>query len=441
MRASPTFLKTAVVYQIFLRAYTPEGTIAAAERHLPELKQLGVDIVYLCPFVRHDDGQDQKNFSQRMIDCGLPGPRNPYRLSDYFEIDPEYGTDHDFARFVQTAHELGLKVMLDLVYMHCGMNATFLARHPDYVRRNQDGSIKLTSFGFPLVNADNPGMREYLYENMVYFVRRFDIDGYRCDCGDCVPPDLWEEGARRVRCIRPDFIMLNEGEKQAALDSAFDLNYGGLWVRKIQAYMRGERPAEQVRECIAVNSGASQANTGCYILAVENHDFANDAYDHRIETQVTENDMEGALMTCAFLPGVPFLYGGQEIADACRHSIMGNRYNAPTLHVDWTRAKDKKARRRRKFLTEVYRLRHTLPALSDRTVPCEWLEGGNAIAFLRRCGGQTLAVAYNASGEDVRVPLPTAGKGQVVLSSEGAAFDGAALTLAPHSYIAVTIEG
>ena len=94
-----------------------------------------------------------------------------------------------------------------------------------------------------------------------------------------------------------------------------------------------------------------------------------------------------------------------------------------------------------KFLTKVYRLRHTLPALSDRTVPCEWLAGGDAIAFLRRYGGQTIAVAYNASGGDVRVALPTVGEGQVVLSSEGAVFDGAALTLAPHSYIAVTIEG
>ena len=83
---------SSTVYQIFLRTFTNEGTLKAAEKHLPEIKQLGVDIVYLCPFMTEDDGDDKFFWSERQKNCGLENPKNPYRISDYFGVDPEYGT-------------------------------------------------------------------------------------------------------------------------------------------------------------------------------------------------------------------------------------------------------------------------------------------------------------------------------------------------------------
>ena len=128
------------LYQIFLRPFTPEGTIAAAEKQLPEVADLGVKILYLCPVAVADDDMDQENWSPRQIASGCNNPRNPYRISDYTKIDPEYGTEDDMKSFIRTAHSLGMKVLLDLVYCHAG--PSFLKDHPGFAKG-------LTEYRFP----------------------------------------------------------------------------------------------------------------------------------------------------------------------------------------------------------------------------------------------------------------------------------------------------
>ena len=71
------------LYQIFLRPFTPEGTIAAAEKHLSEVADLGVKILYLCPVAAADDDMARENWAPRQIASGCNNPRNPYRISDY----------------------------------------------------------------------------------------------------------------------------------------------------------------------------------------------------------------------------------------------------------------------------------------------------------------------------------------------------------------------
>ena len=115
VRKAPEFFANSVVYQLFLRPFTTEGTLKGAEKMLPHLAELGVDIVYLTPVVEADDDGNQDFWSPRQKACGLGNPKNPYRMKDYFQIDPEYGTDEDLEKFVKAAHELGLRVLLDLV--------------------------------------------------------------------------------------------------------------------------------------------------------------------------------------------------------------------------------------------------------------------------------------------------------------------------------------
>ena len=206
----PKWFENNVIYQINMRTFTSEGTIAAATKLLPHLKDIGVDFVYTCPLVCSDEDGDEEGWSKRQRAAGVGNPKNSYRISDYFATDPEYGTDEDLDAFVKEAHRLGLRVMFDLVYMHCGPNAVFIKDHPDFVKRDEEGNIMLTEYHFPIINFESQGLREYLCDNMVYFVERFDIDGYRCDVGDACPLDFWEEVCRRVRAIKPDLIMINE---------------------------------------------------------------------------------------------------------------------------------------------------------------------------------------------------------------------------------------
>ena len=157
-----------VIYQLFLRAFTPEGTLNAASELLPHLAELGIDIVYLCPICAHDPDENPDFWSDRQKASGCNNPKNPYRISDYYHVEPEYGTDDDLKRFIRRAHGLGMKVMLDLVYFHCGPTAALIDEHPDFVMRNEDGSIINGQWHFPKLNFDNPALREYLFDNMVY---------------------------------------------------------------------------------------------------------------------------------------------------------------------------------------------------------------------------------------------------------------------------------
>ena len=150
-----------VIYQLALRTFTNEGTLSAAEKLLPHLKECGFDIIYFTSLFTMDDGADKTYWSKRQKESPAENAKNCYRVKDYYSIDPEFGTEEDLKSFIKTAHSLGLLVMLDLVYFHCGPNAVFLKENPDFVERNEDGSYKLGNWAFPRLNHQNPKVREY----------------------------------------------------------------------------------------------------------------------------------------------------------------------------------------------------------------------------------------------------------------------------------------
>ncbi|NMA40805.1 MAG: hypothetical protein GX937_11595 [Lentisphaerae bacterium] len=315
-------VRKAVIYQINLRVFTKEGTIAAAETYLPDVAATGADIVYLCPFTESDDDPTQEYWSTRQRRSGCMNPRNPYRVMDYFKIDPEYGTMEDFKSFVKAAHKLNLKVMMDLIYMHAG--PTFGKKFPQFVKHDVDGKPVLNSYNFCTIDFDAPELREHLWENMLYFVTECGIDGYRCDCGGSVPLDFWVEGVRRIKKIRPDFLMLNEHEIMSRPEDqleAFDINYSQWWVmytmRDIFVYGMPTHALEMVWK----NEHAAAEN-GMSLRCIEHHDTANDMYYNRVE-KISSPKCEAALVLCYCIDGVPFIYNGCEYKDTSRHSIFG----------------------------------------------------------------------------------------------------------------------
>ncbi len=210
-RPSPEWVTRGVMYQIQPRAFTPEGTLKAATARLPKVAELGVDIIYLCPVFVSDDDPNTKGWSPRQRKSGMNNPRNMYRMKDYYHVDPEYGTDDDLKAFIAEAHKLGMRVLLDMVYLHCGPNAVFLAEHPDFVKRDAEGKVAVAGWGFPALNLANPELREYLWRNMEYWVREFGADGFRCDVSDGIPLDFWETARERLDKIRPDHLHAGRG--------------------------------------------------------------------------------------------------------------------------------------------------------------------------------------------------------------------------------------
>lgn len=396
--------RKSIIYQIFLRALTPEGTLNAAADLLPHIASLGVDIVYLCPVFCHDDDPNPAFWSDRQKASGCSNPKNPYRMSDYYHVDPEYGTDEDLKAFVHRAHDLGLKVMLDLVYFHCGPKAVFIDAHPDFIKRNPDGTPQNGLWHFPQLNFDCAELREYLFENMLGYVRDFGVDGYRCDVGDIVPLDFWEEARRRLDEINPNIIMLNEGGKPEALENAFDINYCFQWGENLRAVMNGRAPAAALADCWHRHHAALRED-GLLIRNFDNHDLASDDYGTRPDGALDRRIVDNALIVNMTIDGVPMLYNGNEIGDSRRHSIFATAVLNPGFTIDWAQALNARGQNRLALTKELTALRHAEHALTEgQTEIITVSEPEKVFCFRRHCAGEVFSVfvAVSFSAEPLK---------------------------------------
>ena len=393
-RRSPEWVTGGVMYQIQPRAFTPEGTLKAATARLPKVAELGVDIIYLCPVFVADDDPNIQGWSPRQKKSGMNNPRNPYRMKDYYHVDPEYGTDDDLKALIAEAHRFGIRVLLDMVYLHCGPTAVFLDEHPDFVKRDAEGKVAVAAWGFPALNLANSELREYLWKNMEYWVWEFGADGFRCDVSDGIPLDFWETARERLNKIRPDLCLLAEGTRREDQLKAFDLDYGwgfkwdnAAGVRKQWEKMRDERPRGGAR----------------FIRFIDNHDIANDSYDNRIEKEWGTRRVNATLVALFTLDGVPMLYNGQEVADTARHSIFGR---SP---IDWANGDTPAGQIRFAFCKQLCVMRHAERALTHGEVV--WLDNDqpdSVVSFLRHAASKEILSVVNLSDRPttVRVTFP-----------------------------------
>jgi glycosidase len=408
-RPSPAWLTEGVMYQIQPRAFTPEGTLKAAEARLPKLAELGVTVLYLCPIFVADDDLDQTFWSPRQKKSGMNNPRNPYRMKDFYQVDPEYGTEQDLKDFVKAARALKLRVMLDMVYLHCGPKAVFIQEHPDFIKRDKDGKAVNAAWAFPGLNFASPELREYLWKNMEWWIRDFDVDGFRCDVADGIPLDFWEAGRERIEKLKPDVGMLAEGTRKENQLNAFDLCYGwgkafkewtnAAAIRKQWESARAERPV----------GGAKFARF------IDNHDFTNDDYENRLEKRWGAARVNSALVGLFTLDGVPFLYNGQEVADAARHSIFGK------LPIDWANGETAAGQARRAFVQKLCAMRKTEKAL--RQGELTWLDNDASeavVSFVRTLGDERIVTVINLANKPVKVAVKGADGAWRPLLSEGA---------------------
>lgn len=435
------------IYQIFLRPFTAEGTISAAEKLLPHIAEHGFDIVYICPFVEADGDKDKSKWSARQESCGLNNPKSPYRLSDYFKVDREYGTDKDVLSFVKTAHSLGLKVIFDLVYYHCGPKASIIKEDKNCVKCDENGNVIYGEWRFPELNFDSKHLRAHLIENMRYFIKRFNIDGYRCDVGCKVPVDFWRETVREIKKIKPEVFMLNEGEweKKEYLKDAFDVSYNFEWSYKLRDMFDGLVSARELRN-FHEESKIGLPKGKYFLRLIDNHDIHHDyaaTYnDDTFENRAGHSAMDAALVVCYTVDGLPFVYNGCEAADNAPHNIFANRDHGAKYRINWSRALTKEGKERSKLIKELNHMRHTQSALW--TEETNWLENSeekSVLSYTRRNinGNLFCVVSASRKSESVIVKTdidiksmdkPILCKGAKIAKAEG----GLKIKLSPHGY-------
>ena len=389
-RKAPEWFTRGVMYQIQPRAFTPEGTLKAAEAKLTYLKELGVTIVYLVPVMEMDDDMDMGFWSPRQIKSGFNNPKNQYRISDYFHVDGEYGTDQDLKDFCAAAHRLGMKVLFDLVYLHCGPTAPFLREQPEFTWWNHDGSVRKGPWRFPKLNFAVPALREYLFGNIEYLMREYGADGFRCDVGDGIPLDFWCDAHDRMDALSGgDAVLLCEGFTVCDQYKGFDADYG--WFPGLDAAKVRNAWVERERQC-PVGSR--------FVNHYENHDIATDERPRR-ELNWGHAAIDQVLVWMFALDGVPMLFTGNEMADADeRHSMFGK------TPMDWTQLEREPGQSRHALVRQLADMRRTHSVFTDVN-GCDglaWLDTTapeSVTAFVRRNGHDTILVVQNWSDKPV----------------------------------------
>ncbi len=305
----PEWCKQATIYQINTRQFTPEGTFRAAEKHLPRLKDLGADILWLMPI--HAIGQENRK--------GSLG--SPYSVRDYYSVNPEFGSLEDLKHFVKAAHAHGLHVILDWVANHSARDNPLVAEHPEWYARDWKGDFRPTPWRdwLDIIEFDYqyPALRQYMTEALKYWVSEVDIDGYRCDVAGFVPTDFWNQVRKELDAIKPVF-MLAEWEARDLYAEAFDMTYAWGWHAAVHQITMGKADLNSLFIYYSENEKAFPADA-LRMTFVSNHDTNA---SEGTEFEKFGEGLPAAMVLSVVGEGLPLIYNGQEAGNTRRLSFF-----------------------------------------------------------------------------------------------------------------------
>lgn len=301
----PQWCRSSWIYQINVRQFTPAGTLTAAAAELPRIAALGVDIVWLMPV--HEIGALHRK--------GTLG--SPYAVRDFYSVGAEFGTKDDLRAFVGQAHALGLKVLLDWVANHTSWDSVLLTTHRECYDRDENGRPRPTPWydWSDIVDLDYgvPATADYMVEAMAYWVRDFDVDGFRCDSAGLVPTWCWVRVRQELERIKPVFL-LGEWESRELHDAAFDMTYGWSWNSALHQVAMGEADVDALRTYYAWNDRAYPRDS-IRMLYVSNHDMNSSV---GTEFEQFGDALEAAVVLSVVSDGMPLIYNGQEAGNERR---------------------------------------------------------------------------------------------------------------------------
>ena len=298
----PAWSYPAVIYELNVRQLTPEGTFAAAEKHLPRLRELGIDAVWLMPI--HPIGETNRK--------GTLG--SYYAVRDYCGVNPEFGTMADFDRFVSTAHGLGLKVLLDWVANHTARDARWIAEKPaSWYERDAAGRTAVPwdwSDTAKLNYADRDVWRAQA-DAMEFWLTQHDVDGFRCDMAMLVPIEFWNETSLRLRRVKPDLFMLAEAEERNLFEEgAFDACYAWRMHHLMNDVARQRTRVTALRDYIYADRD-DYPDSAMRLAFTSNHD--ENSWNGSEFSRLGDAREIMAVFTFVVPRGLPLIYTGQEI--------------------------------------------------------------------------------------------------------------------------------
>ena len=374
----PEWSRNASIYEVNVRQYSPGGTFAEFEEHLPRLKEMGVGILWFMPI--HPIGEKNRK--------GTLG--SYYSVKDYYGVNPEFGAMEEFKQLVDKIHGMGMYVIIDWVANHAAWDNPLTEEHPDWFIRDIHGNLVPPVDDWSDVvdlNYGNPELWYYMIDAMRFWVEEVDIDGFRCDVAGMVPLDFWNVARARLDEVKPVFI-LAEWEAPEAHEYAFDMTYSWGLYHLMNRIAKGLLPASAV---------------GIY-LERDREIYSPDAYRMLFTSNHDENSWNGTVfermgrvapglaVLSAALDGMPLVYSGQEAGLDKRLEFFEKD------EIDWRQH-------------EMGRLYETLLNLKKHNRAlwngiaggrAQWVHTADdkaAFAFVRQQSGDRVFVVLNLTGE------------------------------------------
>ena len=326
-------LRGQVIYSIYVRNHSEEGTFKAVEKDLERIKNLGTDIIWFMPI--HPIGVKNKKG-----DLGCP-----YAIKNYREVNPEYGTLEDFKSCVDKIHALGMKCIIDVVYNHTSPDSWLVENHPEYFYKKPDGNLgNRVGDWWDVVDLDynNKDLWDYQIDTLKMWAEV--VDGFRCDVASLIPVDFWIKAREEVSKVRPNAIWLAEsvhtnflidsrrhgisGNSDCEVYQAFDICYDYDVQPYFAGYLKGENTLSYYVDRLNLQEGIYPEN---YIKLrfLENHD--NPRAKDLIKD---ENQLINWTAFQYFQKGTTLIYAGQETENTKCPSLFDKDL------VDWNTGKD-----------------------------------------------------------------------------------------------------
>ncbi|WP_219601041.1 alpha-amylase family glycosyl hydrolase [Hymenobacter sp. DG01] len=427
----PAWADSASIYEVNIRQYTPEGTFRAFEAHLPRLQKMGVGILWLMPVQPIGKLNRKGTLSSQ------------YSVQDYRAVNPEFGTLDDLRHLIQTAHKLGMHVILDWVANHTSWDSQLRQQHPEWFTRNAQGQfVPPVADWQDVIDLDysKPELRQYMQESMVYWLRDVGFDGFRCDVAGLVPMEFWNQTRPVLEKVKPVFMLaewdelhnppfLKKGEfdpNTGMLEKAFDATYALRLCYLLDSISRRQQPLTALDAYREVERTRYPASA--YLMYfTSSHDI--NSWDGTEYERLGKDALPQAVLA-TLLPGIPMVYSGQEAALKKRLRF----FDKDT--IPW------RAYPLQEFYTTLLQLKKRHPALRNGDPCSEFIRmapeaSPETYAFVRRKGPKAVLVAVNLGQQPHQIRLANLGPGvyRDVFSGQVTKLgSGSDLLLTPHSY-------
>ena len=363
------------------------GNLNGITEKLGYLEDLGITGIYLNP-----------------VNCSTT--QHKYDTTDYFDIDPEFGTKEDMKNLVAKAHEHGIRIMLDGVFNHSGWE--FFAwqdviknrensKYADWYMVNDwnftghpaDNADKGRFFAFaycdymPKFNTNNPEVRKYLIDACEFWVKEYDIDALRLDVANEVCHDFCRELQTRMRALKPDFYIIGEIWHNSIpwlRGNEFDaiMNYplqNAIYNYALNQQRTSVSFEQDINRCL---TDYFQQTQKVMFNLMDSHDTA------RIVTKSGSRDKALQMLAVMFaMPGSPCLYYGTEVF------LEGGKDPDCRRCMPWKEIESNKCDSELNLIKQLVYLRKTNSAMKDYNISFVHTPGKPRLLCLDKTSNET----------------------------------------------------